>query len=92
LITMLGEKLSSAVVNEIAFAAETESHIKRLADTKTMIEAVLLDADASTQEDSSRVQRLALEKFSRILAKIDDLLDEKATSSERKKTHCCQWF
>ncbi|KAJ8450748.1 hypothetical protein Cgig2_021220 [Carnegiea gigantea] len=84
-IMSLGEKLFSAAVKEILFAADTESHIKSLENTKAMIDAVLLDADASTQEGQSRVQRLELEKLSRVLDKIDDLLDEKATRSELKK-------
>ena len=84
-IKSLGEKLFSAAVKEILFAADTESHIKSLANTKAMIEAVLLDADASTQVGRSRVQRLELEKLSRILDKIDDLLDEKASRFELKK-------
>ncbi|KAJ8442122.1 hypothetical protein Cgig2_007960 [Carnegiea gigantea] len=64
-IKSLGEKLFSAAVKEILFAADTESHIKSLANTKAMIEAVLLDGDASTQVGRSRVQRLELEKLSR---------------------------
>ncbi|KAJ8442116.1 hypothetical protein Cgig2_007954 [Carnegiea gigantea] len=57
-----------------------------------MIEAVLLDADARTQEGQSRVQRLVLEKLSHVLDKIDDLLDEKATRSELKKLTAASGF
>ncbi|KAJ8442112.1 hypothetical protein Cgig2_007950 [Carnegiea gigantea] len=84
-IKSLGENLFSEAVKEILFAADTKSHIKNLANTKAMIEAVLLDAEATTQEGRSGVQRLELEKLSHILDKIDDLLDEKATRSELKK-------
>ncbi|KAJ8442109.1 hypothetical protein Cgig2_007947 [Carnegiea gigantea] len=86
----LGEKLFSSAVKEILFAADTESHIKSLANTKVMIEAVLLDADA--QEGHSHVQRLELEKLSRLLEKIDDLLDEKATRFELKKLAAASGF
>ncbi|KAJ8442108.1 hypothetical protein Cgig2_007946 [Carnegiea gigantea] len=89
-INSLGEKLFSAAVKEILCAANTESHIKSLANTKAMIEAVLLDADA--QEGHSRVQRLELETLSRLLDKIDDLLDEKATRFELKKLAAASGF
>ncbi|KAJ8442127.1 hypothetical protein Cgig2_007965 [Carnegiea gigantea] len=89
-IKSLGEKLFSAAVKEILFPADTEPHIKSLANTKAMIEAVLLDADA--QEGHSRVQRLELEKLSRVLDKIDALLDEKATRSQLKKLAAARGF
>ncbi|KAJ8450751.1 LOW QUALITY PROTEIN: hypothetical protein Cgig2_021223 [Carnegiea gigantea] len=91
-IKSLGEKLFSLAVKEILFAADTESNVKSLANTKAMIEAVLLDADASTQEGCSRVQRQELEKLSCILDKIDDLLDEKATRSQLKKLAAASGF
>ena len=70
--------------NEFLFAARAESYIKDLAETKALIQALLLHADERTQEDStsSYVRQFELEKLSSVLDKVDDLLDEKATKSK----------
>ncbi|KAJ8432862.1 hypothetical protein Cgig2_033867 [Carnegiea gigantea] len=72
---LLGEKLFTSALNEIHFAAGINSHVKSLADRKAMIEALLIDADAM-QESSTPLL---------VLEKIDDLLDEKAITSQLKQ-------
>ncbi|KAJ8442123.1 hypothetical protein Cgig2_007961 [Carnegiea gigantea] len=81
---LLGEKLFTSALNEIHFAAGINSHVKSLADRKVMIEALFIDADAM-QESSSPLLQLQLEKLSCVLEKIDDLLDEKAMTSQLKQ-------
>ncbi|KAJ8442124.1 hypothetical protein Cgig2_007962 [Carnegiea gigantea] len=84
IIGPLVKSVFPVAMNEFLFVARTESYTKDLAETKALIQALLLDADKRTQEDgtSSNVRRFELEKLSAALDGIDDLLDEKASQSK----------
>ncbi|CAO2838563.1 unnamed protein product [Amaranthus hypochondriacus] len=82
-VSFIAEKLGSRAYKEIMFAKDLDSHIKRLSELKTVVEATLLDADST--ESCSNAQRDVLDKLSCALAELDDFLDEKAACARQKE-------
>ncbi|KMT15954.1 hypothetical protein BVRB_3g051370 [Beta vulgaris subsp. vulgaris] len=83
-VSVIANKLSSQIYTGIMSVREQNTHIKRLQELKTVVEATLLDADS--MESCSNVQRDVLEKLSCALAELDDFLDEEAARAKKKQT------
>jgi len=79
-VKSVAEKLFFAAVKECI--SLQRSHVKK----KAMIEALLLDVDATVKlKDGSQLKRRQLQRLSYSLDKIDDLLDETPTRSKIKE-------
>ncbi|KMS97199.1 hypothetical protein BVRB_7g177510, partial [Beta vulgaris subsp. vulgaris] len=79
------EKIKSALV-------DFKSNMESLQNTRTTIEAVLLDADSMVDRSSSHTQQDALKKLSCQLDRLVDLLDAREARAMRKQVMGGSWF
>ncbi|CAO2838561.1 unnamed protein product [Amaranthus hypochondriacus] len=84
IVSHIVQKFGSQAYHDIMLARNLDSYIKRLHEVKTLIEAILLDAD-SLEESCSNVKKNVLDKLSCALVELDDFLDEKMARAKQNE-------
>ncbi|XP_057518581.1 putative disease resistance protein RGA3 [Amaranthus tricolor] len=88
LVQTVIEKLGAPIWMKIESALGVESQLEKLKDTISTVQAVFLDADQEEllqQHRRSHVERNRLQRLKEVLYRADDLIDEIATITLRKK-------
>ncbi|KAA8518081.1 hypothetical protein F0562_015555 [Nyssa sinensis] len=83
IVREITQKLASLAADEVALAWGLEEELRRLEDTATTIEAVLLDAEE--QQVRSRAVREWLRRLQDVVRDITNVVDDIATEALRRQ-------